>query len=147
MSKKIHALSDLEIKDYFKNNKYFGGVLPKDKLFNLKNKFYIVNMQNDIDPGTHWVLCFNVDKDTCIYFDPYGLPPPENVLKRMLRTDKKCIRSDVQLQNLNTSYCGYFCIYVAERLLNGDSLNYIVTKIFNKKDLNKNEKLLKDFFT
>ena len=35
----------------------------------------IINLDSNNGPGTHWV-CY-VDS---FYFDPFGLPPPENIL-------------------------------------------------------------------
>ena len=51
-----------------------------DGVFNKESRQWasncgIINLDNNNGPGTHWVC--NVDS---FYFDPFGLPPPENIL-------------------------------------------------------------------
>ena len=113
--------------------KQFGGIYSKDELsgVDLEDKFYIVNMENSGDgQGTHWVLVFNVRPRQILYFDSFGLPPPEEILRFMRRAKtkaknadrdpkKKLFYSTFQIQDLEDSNCGYFVAYVAKQLLRG----------------------------
>jgi hypothetical protein len=76
---------------------------------------YIVNLSDSHDehgrqlPGTHWVA-FWVEKKKCCYFDSFGVPPPLAVqafLKSMVRYPY----SNITIQNLNSSVCGWYCIH------------------------------------
>ena len=60
------------------------------------NTAYIINLENEFDEdgepnqGTHW-CCFQVNKYPSgkiepIYFDPYGMPPPEIVRETVERS-------------------------------------------------------------
>ena len=54
--------------------KYFRGFFSKDILpKQIKNKECgIVNLDNHVGPGTHWVAYRNIDR-FCEYFDSFGL--------------------------------------------------------------------------
>ena len=56
-----------------KKIKKFDGVFNKDSRQWASN-CGIINLDSNNGPGTHWV-CY-VDS---FYFDPFGLPPPENI--------------------------------------------------------------------
>jgi hypothetical protein len=97
----------------------FKSGLPK-KL--LPNKSYIINLDNDTDTegelnnGTHWT-CFQVvkypnGKFEPIYFDSYGVAPPEIVSKRI--KDNFGIKyvpyNKKNIQSLMANSCGYYCL-------------------------------------
>ena len=90
------TLSNFQINEYFSKNKRFGGCCCKDELVDKKpgNKFWIINMQDSKDGnGTHWVLVYDCEKGSrgpskrCIYFDSYGISPPEEI-KEFMRKSK-----------------------------------------------------------
>ena len=96
------------IKDY--NIDYcFGGIYSKDLLpQDLKRtKFYIVNMQDhDEGNGSHWVVFYYNKPLTSIYFDSFGFVAPIQVENRI----SPYIFNDADVQDYNSSACGYFCI-------------------------------------
>ena len=134
------SLSDTDIKRLLSTKgtnapfKALEGVYLKDELNNLtpKNgKLYVINLASSTDKlnkdgsiGTHWVLVCNLLKATIIYFDPFGLEPPAEVLSFMKRSHnpvtnrrKKMIYNTSQVQNVSSEDCGLFCVYVAKMLL------------------------------
>ena len=68
-------MSNFDIMNWVKELKMknFDGVFNKDSCQWASN-CEIINLGNNNGPGTHWV-CY-VDS---FYFDPFGLPPPENI--------------------------------------------------------------------
>ena len=91
--------------------KHFGieivGIYSKDRLPSvLKKGFYIINLNNHNEPGSHWVALYYNHLDYSIYFDSYGFPAPEAVQKRI----KPYLFNDRDIQSINSSACGYFCI-------------------------------------
>ena len=136
------TLSNFQINQYFSKNKRFGGCYCKDELNNKRpgSKFWIVNMQDSDDGnGSHWVLVYDVNKKRCIYFDSYGISPPEVIKEFMRKSKKPLVYSDAQYQTLDSSNCGYYCIDTINRLEKGQSLETILGPVLNEKNLEKNE--------
>ena len=65
------------------------------------NGYYIINLNG----RSHWT-CLLKDKNDYFYFDSYGFPASQEVEDQIgLYTF-----SDVDLQHLNSSSCGWFCL-------------------------------------
>jgi hypothetical protein len=110
-------LSNFEIEDFLTNDPLFGGSFSKDMLpFPPQPKFYILNLDKSTGPGTHWVLLYNVRPSHVIYFDSFGMPPPRIVNKYMNQTGKRIVINKVNLQNIKSNCCGWYCLYVATNL-------------------------------
>ena len=138
-------LTNFNFHDYYKGNALFGGVHSRDNVPRLKNKFYIVNLDDYEGPGTHWIAIFNVYRDEIIYFDSFGVDPPEEILKKLLDVHKKMIMNTYRIQALNSENCGFFCIYVIDNLLKGRSFISISTD-FDPNDFEKNDKKIKNYY-
>lgn len=86
-------------------------VCSKDRLRLVphKNGGYIVNLQDSTDGGgTHWVALW-LDGSTATYFDPFGIAPPTQIA-RYMRPMKLVLRSNRQIQNVASGWCGEYCI-------------------------------------
>ncbi len=120
---RLRALSNYQIIDYFKDNPRFGGVFSKDEIFE-KGKggqklFYILNLDNKNSEGSHWVLLSMLNDNTSVYFDSYGVTPPEKVKDFMKRFRPYSVFNNSILQSLGTESCGYYSIFMVEKLLKG----------------------------
>ena len=113
--------SNFQLQRYFEDEPLFGGVYSKDELRNMKpaSKFYIVNLQDsDQGGGTHWVLVVNFLPKLIIYFDPFGVYPPNDIAGFMLKArSKQPVWSKLDYQELDSSKCGQYCVLVANALL------------------------------
>jgi hypothetical protein len=146
------------------------GIIFKDELpAKLEtNKAYFINLEDEYDgkgmlnTGSHWT-CFiivkypNGELDP-MYFDAYGMPPPEIVKDKMMKFCKKKIPFNTKdIQSLMANACGWYCCAYLHYLFNfpqrtGDI--YVDTEQFltyfddlNKSiDFKKNEYILKHFF-
>jgi len=112
--------------------RYFVGVFPSDKIpFLEKAAVMVVNTDTQDKPGRHWLALFVRDKNTLEFFDSYGLPPAsygqhlEDYAKRFSRLMRNCI----QLQSLTSNVCGPYCIYFLVKRCQGQSMQYIVSKL------------------
>lgn len=128
------------------------------------NEFYIINIEDEYDQdgtkneGTHYT-CFQVNKYPNgkiegVYLDPYGLPPPKEIIDFVgfdIPYNKK------QIQGSLNNACGWFCLAFGHYInsyegrtkdLYSDSVHF--TDLFE--DLTesnhhlKNEWVLKHFF-
>ena len=86
------------------------------------NKAYIINLDDEIcedtgipSGGTHWT-CFQVveypnGKKESIYFDSYGIAPPEIVKERIMSNFKMTIPYNTKdIQSLMNEACGWYCL-------------------------------------
>jgi len=87
------------------------GVFSKDRLPEKRYEgSYYVNLQDaDDGDGTHWVFFRIFSPDEAVYFDSFGLPCPEDV-KRFLEPFSPIPYNNRQIQDVKSSYCGWYCI-------------------------------------
>ena len=137
---RLQRLSSSTIDDYYLGNRAYGGWYSKNQLPPIKDKFYIINMQDAGGMGTHWVAVINT-KPTCIYFDSFGLHPPQDILNFMRGSNKECVMSDVEIQNMKSESCGYYCMAVIDMVQSGIPFVDIVLDKFSFDTLD-NERVL-----
>lgn len=99
---------------------------------NLPNKVYdtecaIVNLDSVKNSGTHWV-CYYKFHDLSYYFDSFGLNPPIELEKYLGNT---IIGSSFQVQQFNTNYCGYLCLYILSGLSKGFKFNDLILNLID----------------
>ena len=75
--------------------KYFRGIYSRDILPEKRHRLEtgIIDLDDSMERGSHWICYRNVDKQFCEYFDPFGLIMPneiKNYLKQLVK--KLCIR-------------------------------------------------------
>ena len=127
-------LSNYDLKDWVKQLgiKYFIGVFSKDVLpTQIKNKECgIINLDDHIGPGTHWVAYRNVDR-FCEYFDPFALKMPLEVKKYMATSGKQSVYSIDEIQERDLVLCGYWCLYYLLERQKGDpfSIQYTILNL------------------
>lgn len=133
------------------------------------NKAYIINLDDEVNEGTgivsggtHWV-CMQVmeypnKKIEGIYFDSYGVAPPEIVKERLMDNFKiKVPYNTKDIQSLMNEACGWYCLaflHFINAYPNRSKMLYWDTEEFlslfedlNKSiDWKKNEYILKMFF-
>ena len=66
-----HPLTDFEVQKY-QNEARFNGVYSRDNLTKIKDRAYIINLDEYSDIGTHWVALY-VHNDDVTYFDSFGV--------------------------------------------------------------------------
>lgn len=133
------------------------------------NRSYIVNLDNETDldgddnAGTHWT-CFQVfsypnGKKEAIYFDSYGISPPEIVKSHIKKSFGITYipYSTKDIQSLMSDVCGYYCLaflhfinaspYRSELLFDNVEKFLAMFLDLNKSNYFKhNEYILKHFF-
>ena len=142
----MNELSNFELMDIIQDMKldyHFGGVYSKDLLPKelIREKFYIVNLQDhDAGSGTHWTVFYYNKPLTSIYFDSYGFIAPLDVENSI----KPYIYNDAEIQDFDSSACGYFCIAFIKFLHNKENKQEAYKtflKLFKLQTL-KNDKIL-----
>ena len=99
-----NQLTDGEIKELvqqYKIKNYRGAHIDDRMPQKLLNGFYIINLNGH----SHWTCLLN-DGGEFYYFDSYGFPASAEVEEQI----GAYIHSDVQLQDMNSSACGFYCL-------------------------------------
>ena len=65
-----HPLTNFEIQ-YYQNEPRFNGVFSWDNLPKIKDRAYVINLDEYSDIGTHWVALYLNNNVT--YFDSFGV--------------------------------------------------------------------------
>ena len=139
----FHPLTNIEISDYYKNEPRFNGVYSKNNLPNkIKNRAYIINLDEYKNTGTHWVSLFVKLKYT-VYFDSFGV---EHIPKEINKFKRNNIKSNIfRIQAYDSIMCEYFCIEFINYMLKGKKLlDY--TNLFSPNDFKKNDRIIKRIF-
>ena len=75
----MNTTTNFDLKDILKDLKIKCKVIMRDEVLEYSNADNIIfNLQTTKDHGSHWVLC---SKKHAIYFDSYGIIPPQEVFK------------------------------------------------------------------
>lgn len=114
--------------------KNFDGVFSKDTHRNVRPHCGIINLDNSVGRGTHWVCYIESN-----YFDPFGLPPPNDLhfIKQY---------NTLQYQEKKSVLCGYFCLYFIKKFQEGYSFYDILYKLLDPFRPDKNEDIIKNYF-
>ena len=124
-------------------DKTIDSVFNKDNRRDINN-FGIINLDSNNGPGTHW-SCY-VDS---FYFDPYGIPPPENIpfSKRYntLQLKKRYLFFVVTFVFFFFFLSSFF-FFTLKKIQDGNSIYNILYKILDLINPSENETILKDCF-
>ena len=139
-----HPLTNFEIHEYYKNEPRFNVVYSRDNLpKTIKNGAYIVNLNEYLDSGTHWIALYVKDNEIT-YFNSFGVEHVPEDIKNFI--GHKNIKTNIfRIQADNSIMCGYFCIGFIEFMLKGKTLNHF-TNLFSPNDFKKNNKIILRYF-
>lgn len=110
----IPPLSTSELTRLLQDHKNFQGVYELHDLDTVQPVLggsYIVLMLPPDHSCGHYVLVDSTVNCVC-YFDPFGVDPPDEVASFMHRFNQPIQVSHAELQNIASSDCGAYCIYV-----------------------------------
>ena len=144
-------LSNYELINWVKylSIKHFRGVFSRDNLPNKIKRLEtgIVNLDDSIGKGTHWVVYRNIDNNLCEYFDPFGLIMPSEVQAYLQTSGDKLVYSSDEIQERNSVLCGYWCLYyLLERQKGKSILEVIHNAAFSLTDQMVNHRFIIDYF-
>jgi hypothetical protein len=94
--------------------------LPKEPR---KSECGILNLDDSSGGGTHWVCWYKGAKT--VYFDGYGLPPPEELIDYL----HEVLYNSESPQPAGTVVCGHLCLYVLKGLAMGKDLQDIIYEL------------------
>lgn len=120
-------MTNIQINQILQNNSQFRGCYCKDQLnWNCRNGYYIVNLDDSTNEGTHWVAFYKANK-LFIYFDSVGVVPPKEVI-RCANTLSEIYYNEKQIQDYNASSCGFYCIAFVKFCNSRDTFNNFIKR-------------------
>ena len=132
--------------------KTFRGVISRDQIGDLNvivnPGYYIVNLNDSTQPGSHWVTLRVRDPPEDLdleYFDSFGLNAPHEVVELTDRLGVNYLYNSTQYQDLNSVLCGYWCLYFVNESRKGKTY-YDILKPFSHSDTQFNERLIVEYF-
>ena len=118
-----HPLTNFEIQANYQNEPRFKGVFSGDNLPNtIKNRAYVINLDEHHDIGTHWVVLYvntvepsskECNNKSVTYFDSFGV---EHILKEIMKfvrsaaDNKNIIINIFRIQAYDSIMCDYFVL-------------------------------------
>ena len=130
--------------------KYYIGTFPENKLpAPTRYGFMFVNTESRIGIMGHWVLNFICSNKEIIFFDSFGRHPIEygrNIALFCNRFDKLKLCGRKQIQSNTSITCGAYCVYVAMKLCQEESVRKIM-QTFSLKNLQRNDLLVEKYVT
>ena len=128
---KNEGLRLFEIVDKCKEMKInnFKGVFSRDKLNENKktnNECLVLNIDDDKNPGTHWVALF-IENGVSYYFDSFGFDPPEEIKEYC---KEKLYSNTFKIQLPDEVICGHYCIFMLFRLSNGYDFYEVLDELY-----------------
>ena len=125
--------------------KNFKGIFSRDSKDHLhKTGSCIINLDDEIGNGTHWVAT-DIKGKNVFYFDSFAQPPPIEFVHYAKRIGKEIFfNSGHPIQELQSVRCGYYCLYFLNEIRKKSF--YDVLKVFSLNDPMKNERFIKEYF-
>ena len=115
-----HPLTNIEIQKYYQNETRFNGVYSRDNLPKIKDRVYIINLDEYSDIGTHWIALYIQNNDVT-YFDSFGVEHIPKEIKTFI--SNKNIKANIfRIQVYDSITCGCFYIGFVEFMLAGKTL-------------------------
>jgi hypothetical protein len=120
-----NELSNLEIDVLMRRYKiknYHGCFVKNNLPSRLSNGFYIINLNGQ----SHWTALYKHGKNY-YYYDSYGFVPPVEVENKL----PEYIYNDKQIQTLNQTSCGFYCVAWCRYLENAKNKRLAFEKFIN----------------
>ena len=139
----LHPLSNIEITEYFNHEPRFNSVFSRNNLPRIKDRVYVINLDDQKSKGTHWVSLF-IDKHLDVYFDSFEIEciPQEQLCKTK---DQLITHKIFRIQDNEPIICGFYLIAFIEHMLAGKTLlDYI--NLFSPNGYKKNGKIMYEYF-
>ena len=140
-----HPLTKFEIQQYYQNELRFNGVYLRDNLPNkMKNRAYVINLDEYSNIGIYWVSLF-LNNNDITYFDSFGVEHIPKKNKKFIGS-KNVIVNIFRIQVYDSIMRRYFCIEFIDFMFKGKTLT-VYTNISSPNNFNKkNDNTILNYF-
>jgi hypothetical protein len=124
----------------------FLGVFPINKKPKIKTypSSLVLNNQKHNEIGQHWIAIYFLNKNKCEFFDSFGNHPDfYKITKYLQKYSKNICYLNYPLQHIESTYCGYYCLYFI--MLRSRKINFHnIVKLFKKNNQKDNDNKIKN---
>ena len=131
-----HLLTNFEIQNCCEKKPRFNGVYSRNNLLKIKDRAYVINLDEYESIGAHWVACMRM---VIMWYVLITLEL--NIFRKKLEKiiDNRNIGTSVfRVQAYDSIMCGYFCIGFTYFMLRGKRLldynNIFSSEIYERND-------------
>ena len=78
-----HSLTNFEIQKYYQNEPKFNGVYSRNNLPKIKDRAYVINLDEYKSIGNHWIALY-VHNINVTYFDSFGVQDIPKDIKKFI---------------------------------------------------------------
>ena len=134
-----HLLTNFETQNCCQKKLRFNGVYSRNNLLKIKDRTYVINLDEYESVVAHWVACMRM-----VIMWHVLITLELNIFRKKLEKiiDNRNIETSVfRVQAYDSIMCGYFCIGFTYFMLRGKRLlNY--NNIFSSKSYERNDKTI-----
>ena len=128
---------------YYQNEPRLNGDFSQDNLPKIKDRAYIINLDEYSDLGTHWVALY-VQNNNVTYFDSFVVEHIPKEIKKIIK-NKNITANIFRIQAYNSVMCGYFCVGLIDFMFKGKTLTEY-TNLFSPNKFKKNDDIILNYF-
>ena len=147
---RLTRISNMKIMDIcFKLGIDLKAVKMKDQFtLDTPDGIYVVNLDDSDGPGSHWVSMIKMKGNKYLYFDSFGVVPPQTLLDSLEIDPHKLLFNDQQIQTITAKNCGYYCILFAYYYTKLKSPSKTIKAFLSNftTDEKENDKVLREIF-
>ena len=138
-----HPLTNFEIQNDYQNEPNFNGVYSRNNLPKIKDRTYVINLDDHKWIGSHWIT-FYVNDNNVTYFDSFGVEHIPIEIRKFFG-NKNVKRNIYKIQAYDSIMCEYFCIGLIDFMLKAKR-SLECKKLFSLNEYKKNDKILLKMF-
>ena len=145
-----HPLTNFEIQKYYQNESRFNGVYSRDNLSRIKDRAYVINLDEYSDIANRWVALY-INNNDVTYFDSFGVEQIPKEIKTFINrpspsaSHNKNIKTNIfRIQAYDSIMCGYFCIGFIDFMLAGKTAQH--KNLFSPNNFKKNDDIILNYF-
>ena len=138
-----YLVINFSIQKQYQNEPNFNGVYSRNNLANIKDRTFIINLDEFKSMRTHWIALY-MNGNNMIHFDSFGVEHIPKEIKEFIG-NKNITKNIYSLQACDSIMCGYFCIRFNDFTFKSKSM-LDDANLFFPNDDEKSDSIIKKFF-
>ena len=139
----LYLVINFSIQKQYRNEPNFNGVYSRNNLANIKDRTFVINLDEFKSMRTHWIALY-MNGNNMIHFDSFGVEHIPKEIKEFIG-NKNITKNIYSLQACDSIMCGYFCIRFNDFTFKSKSM-LDDANLFFPNDDEKSDSIIKKFF-